>query len=542
MIEKQKNIDNANEIVLNNQTYQVDIFIQNSENIFPIPVQAVISLSVTENIYSVFPTIQLIVDNTGNFLENTVRDATTVLRERIFTQVFNFDKDGSETFYISLKPTFNNSPRSKNTESIDQNTIGDNGLSRMGFQGLYYIYDEDEYIEGKATTKQKVFYLRDVREQQLYNSNIEWSTSDVVRSTTGFNYRLSQASNSLRKAKSGDAIKHLLSQALDAPELKVDSDWDSGHTPIFYTSPSQSTAYDDLEYLLDRHVSADTLDNCILKLERSGRFSLRSLNAYYKLGYVPNGLAPFITDIFATDTGAFSVSEDPDVKGVKLPGHGIPEGIIKMFETLTNFSLLHVGNDYSNNNLISSAVHSYDTESKQFGIEMKHHSIEDVVNKHQELYSNLMPGLEQSSKAVSILPVNDNKKFNRLINHKMGPPGTFDERLPVGGNRTLQHSIDLAPAINFEVPGSGHRTTGRFILFSLNNADKDSPMTRLLVGEWFTTQINHAFIFSQNAYVNNITCVKSHVSSESSNIDPRNIIDIPRTPQNGSMADTFGIA
>ena len=158
MIDKPKNVDNANEVVLNNQKYTVTFFIVNSNSLLPIPVQSVISLSVTENIYSIFPHLVLTLDNTGNFIENTVQDTTTVLRERIQTQTFDFNLDGSDTFYISVVPAFDNTPGSKNSDLLDESlNVGDSSLSRMGFEGFFSIYDEDESVLGKSSTKQKMF-------------------------------------------------------------------------------------------------------------------------------------------------------------------------------------------------------------------------------------------------------------------------------------------------------------------------------------------------------------------------------------------------
>jgi len=54
---------------------------------------------------------------------------------------------------------------------------------------------------------------------------------------------------------------------------------------------------------------------------------------------------------------------------------------------------------------------------------------------------------------------------------------------------------------------------------SLRNADKDAALTKLLVGEWFTTKVNHAFIFTKNTFINNITCVKPHTNEALGDLD-----------------------
>ena len=62
--------------------------------------------------------------------------------------------------------------------------------------------------------------------------------------------------------------------------------------------------------------------------------------------------------------------------------------------------------------------------------------------------------------------------------------------------------------------GSGIRTSGRFVLLSLRNADRDAPLSKLLVGEWFISKILHTFVFPGKLYINNITCIKPHVNEQ----------------------------
>ena len=83
----------------------------------------------------------------------------------------------------------------------------------------------------------------------------------------------------------------------------------------------------------------------------------------------------------------------------------------------------------------------------------------------------------------------------------------------------MKKSLALSPCINFDIEGSTHRTTCRFVLMSLRNADKDAALTKLLVGEWFTTKVNHAFIFTKNTFLNNITCVKPHTNEKLGDLD-----------------------
>lgn len=485
--------DNGSEWIFNNQRYIVNVAISNGESTLPINAANIISISVTESIYSVFPEIKLILNNDGNPIENNVSDISGELKQRVFSEAFNFDAFGREGFVINIMPV-----NSDNSEF--------NELYRIS--GFFLTYDEDEYVYGKSSTKQKIYFLRDYREQLLHENNVEWSTADVVKSDLQFNINLKHLSNSAREAKTGECIKHLISNAIT--ESTFVSDFDKGATNVFYSSPAQYKAYDDLEFLLDNHVSADNFDPGILRCERTGSFSLRSLSKYFDLGYIKNDISPLLNDIFAINAGTFNRSDDPDSFGTVIPGHNIDSDMYSKLEGIDGFSLLHVANQDSSNLLVTNIVHSYDNTSKQFNVECNKTNIVDVKDKFTKLYASKMPGRQENSKASAVLPINEFKYENKLHNHSFGPSGEPEKRFPIGINKTIKSALFLSPSLNFNVLGSTHRTPGRFILISLRHADKDAPLTKLLVGEWFISKVNHAFVFSTNSYGNNVTCIKPH--------------------------------
>ena len=489
--------NDSNSWTFNGQRYYINVQLHNTASNIGIPPSSIVSLSFTESIYSIFPSIELVIDTSSNIIDNMVQGINDDLRQRVFYDAFNFNSDGRETFLITMAPIGEN------------NTIVTDVDQKYLICGWYYIYDEEEVLLGSGTSKQKTFFLRDIREQKLLESNIQWSSADVVRGNSKFNYNLTHLGNSKREAKTGTSIRHLLNRTLDG-NVSLDTSWDDGETSVFYCSPSQSSAYDDLEYMLDRHVSAGTQDNCILKAERNGQFSLLGVDKYFELGFVEGDISPLICDIFTGESGNFNMSNDPDVVGNVFPGHGLNESELLKFDGLDSFNLLHTANTDRNNELVSTAVHSYDTTNKQFNIECDKHHISSVQSKSQELYADKMPGLRGNKKASAIVPVNIEKYDNVIHNHAVGPSGETSKRLYAGINQTLKKSLYFSPSVNFETPGSSHRTTCRFILLTLRNADKDAPLTKLIVGEWFTSKINHSFVFAANAYVNNITCIKPH--------------------------------
>lgn len=496
MKENIKNETSDNGYVFNSQDYTVNVIFFNGDHAMQISNGHIVSIIVEESIYGIFPTVQLSVNTSGNFLENLVEDITNELNERLFSKSFNFNSDGKEYFYISVSPTI----REKNLRD------------HYSFQGVYHVREEQEFVDGGGTTKIKKYNLLDIREQLLIDSNIEWNTAAAKKRNLNLNFNSGQVSNSFRKEKTGLAIKDLLTNFLGLTDKNFASDWDIGETDVFYSSSPQSVVYDDLEYLLDRHVSKNTGDYCFLTYDRQIKaFSLRSIEDYFKKGYSKNNIAPFIIDSFVGEAGVYTESSDPNVTGKVMPGnHGLSENLLFEFEGLENFSLLNIDNEFSSNKMISRAVHVYD--NKQFIIEQSNHTILEAKNQIQDRHANNMPGSRGFSTASAILPINEQKATNKLIDHVTGPSGVKEERFPMGVNHIINKTFAGAPMINFEIAGSGHRTVGRFILLTLRNVDKDSYMSKLLPGEWFTTRITHSFLFKNNQYINNIDCVKMHTS------------------------------
>lgn len=510
MIEKIKNISNDDTHTFNNHDYIVDVVLFNGDHAMKISNGHIMSLAIEESVYSIFPTIQLSINTSGNFLENMVQDVVNELRERLFSKSFNFNSDGNDYFYISLKPLMSNTE----TQNI------------YTFEGVYHIRTEEEYVEGAGTTKLKNYHLIDIREQYMSDYKIEWNTGAAKKRNLNLNFNTGQVSNNFRKEKTGLAIRDLLVQIFGEDASRFARDWDPGETDVFYTSTPQNTVYDDLEYLLDRHVSAGTGDLCFLTYDRQVKaFSLRSVENYFKNGFVKNGVAPLIIDSFVGEAGVYAKSSDPDVTGKVLPGHGISESEFFHFDGLENFSILNIDNEYSSQFMISKAVHVYN--DKQFTIEQEPHTVLEAKNQIQERHADNMPGTRGHATAAAILPMSQVKANNTMIDHVTGPSGIVQERYPMGVNYIIQKTFAGSPMINFEVTGSSHRTTGRFILLSMRDVDKDSYMSKLLPGEWFTTRISHSFLFKNNTYINNIDCVKMHLGEPTyeTNINWDNLSD-----------------
>ena len=273
-----------NTVKFSGQTYYTDIILQNVSQSVEVPPAMVRDLIIKDNIYSIFPTAVLTLNTTGNAIENLVLEGKGT---------YDFNVDGEDRIVINIGP------------------IGPDGTTDnfppdiYAFQGIFKIYDEEEIIAQDGIEKGKILHLRDIREDILDNSITMWSTALPVNERYKDKLQLSQVSNTLREVKTGTGIRHRINSVLQDQIFK---EWDSGQTGTFYTSPVNASALDDIEYMLDRHVSTDNFDNCILKVERDNKWVLRPYSSYFRRGM--ENSREFVIDIFSI-TGTTPQQQTP---------------------------------------------------------------------------------------------------------------------------------------------------------------------------------------------------------------------------------------
>ena len=492
-------------VQLNNQLYEVDIRLVNSETNLRVPVGAINDLLITDSIYSSFAYAVLTINNTGNSLDNLVtseRDAVTDIVEKTS---YSFNTDSRDSFYITL------SPKNASEQDFDRNVWGFNYDGQMA--SPFVIYDEEEILDNRGQVKTKIFYLKSELEQLLQEVNLPWSTADVVADRYSNKVNLNHVSNSLRKAYTGESIEHLIqnSAGLTARGVyyKFSDNWDRGSTKMFYTSGPQTTAMDDLHYLLDKHVSTLKDDFCIFTEERNGELSLTPMSTIYSKAYKEDftKLGDYFIDAFSTHGGSMPSDVGPGItRTVPSKVYGFSEEESNNLEGLVNFSYLNMANTDSLNELVTTLVHSYNHNEKQFSIDCRDNHIYNVKQKMKNLYTSQMKGKDKST----VCPLNVSKVDNTMVKHIFAGGGTRQERLPMGVNRVIRKAFAFSPNISFDAKGSTARRSGRFMIMNANYANMDSPFAKLFVGEWLVSKVMHYFSFTQNQYTNTVSCVKTH--------------------------------
>ena len=185
-------------------------------------------------------------------------------------------------------------PKTQNTQNTDQSRLKED-IFAIDLQ--LTIQDEDEVLAGNGQ-KRKIFQCIDVREYILQTDKRGFSSINEPNFAKN-SFRVKQLDNTSRVAPSGDIIKYILSESLKEANPTFAQQWDSGESKLFYSSPQNFSAYDDIEYLLDFHVSSVIKDNSLLKLQKDGSFSLKSFSDYFASNRNGNSAGPYMQDFFA---------------------------------------------------------------------------------------------------------------------------------------------------------------------------------------------------------------------------------------------------
>ena len=226
---------------------------------------------------------------------------------------YRFRGDCRDFLYVVFEPSLHTEP--------DDIGAGDINSSTYTIKQLFTIYAvEDIQSPGGSREKLQKMYFHDYRYQMLREKNIYYSTSKEYpgEQFTGpvKNIPTSQMTDNARGKYTGEIIQDILNSAL-LPVDTVDNfsyHWDFGSHTEFYTSPCDSKALDDLNYILDRHVSSDKYNNqpCIFRLERqTERWELLPLTEYFKRSTVDGGPGFLQTEHFI-----ISAASEADEKSI----------------------------------------------------------------------------------------------------------------------------------------------------------------------------------------------------------------------------------
>ena len=405
---------------------------------------------------------------------------------------------------------------------------------------LFSIYDVEDVndipqLQGTASTYMKCLKLKfhDVRYQMLQTSNLEYSSAEPKnRDLYKANFE-SEIAPSQGVMYTGTMLKDLMNYALTdptlggCPEFKVGEDeksWDKGKAELFYTSPAQWSALDDVNYIFSHHISevelggeGDTMkanDMCLLHTDRATTFphieeiKLTPLSDFFKKAGGKNGPGELQREHFFV-TSNTQETNITNVHRAPVGGDGKTVDVkTARYGQIMSYSFVDMSPSVNSNMFCSTPVYSVDIAERQFNMEFKGNDvisarrlisksyISQLFNEGDNPEDLFLPTIHKNKTDVNIFPT-----FSLNGNN----PGIRQRN---GMHHLLYTGVFQNACICFKVYGLTLRESGTFIGIDKIEGCADNDYNNKLYGQWFVVKVEH--MFEAGAYINIIYAVKVH--------------------------------
>jgi hypothetical protein len=425
---------------------------------------------------------------------------------------YNFRGDGRDYLQVEIMPQVND---------INLGSIPERDAREFCLKYTFSVYKIEEDVKEDRGIKFKKLYFWDVDYQHLTEIDSHFSTSEVNLKKTGIlgNLPNQKADNkSDFRRYTGDSIKFLLDKCLNknsSSGFRASKEWDRGGSIIEYHTNGSYKAIDDLQYLMEYHVSEKAYGNvpCILKKTRyTDEYTFIPItcyldNSFYRSGGPTRGI------------GGRNMTEDMFIGKLDTAGTGLgskfnfgskmsPNSFNAInYNLIENYSFLKPDADIIQKDVSTHFVHSYDP-CGFFTCSIKPNNIE---NSKKTIYNESVKKLPNYSKSTGhdILPVNQLRRDNKNVQHVYVSGLGISNDIPkynFGKNKALIASIFKNSAIYFRVRGLTRRKSGTFFNVNRLNNQYSSQHDNILLGTYFTTMVIHEF--KKGMYYNHIYATK----------------------------------
>ena len=464
---------------------------------------AIKELQLTDSIYSPFINGYIVIDNTEDVIERYVSNLTLseFSGDSTVERGYRTRGDARDLLFLSIIPTDNT------TNPYDEQSLNYNKV--FSFQYVFVLSNEEDVPSD--TGKLKKYTIVDLDYEILKEKKIFLSTSYLTQ-----NDKFTFLSNKEREAKTGDILKYILQTGLGdntsifstlSGNIVTTPNFEQGVSKLFYSSPVNNTALDDLNYILSLHVTNDPAkDFSLLKKDDfTGEYTLKSVSYYFSKAFdktTDSGGEFFVENLTITGSQDTSNVVENDMKKplVALEFGETGDVIdVKFFNT--------PGTAYQEK-VKSMLVHSYDFESKLFAINGIEGDIENVKKTFSDFYVSPMKG--KDNKPSPNLIINNTQRTNQNFDNTFliyGEDNNF-LKLAVGRNEVLKNALKLNLGVEIIVQGGFQRMAGRFISVDRKGSYVDNDFDNKFLGIYFILSVDHQFI--DNEYYNKIVAVKTY--------------------------------
>jgi hypothetical protein len=450
----------------------------------------------------------MIIQNPDEALERTTQQ--TLKTHIADMSSYRIRGDGRDYLYLEFAPL--------DGDQIESGDIVKNDV--YAIRHMYTIHtiedlpttqfgDQDHRPENK--TKKFTFHTYDY--QLLLERNAFYSTGKFNKKNhdTILTSPLTQMSDKDRERHTGDILKDIISSTLPEVNTKFSTSFDKGITKLFYTSPAGTKAVDDINNILQSHLSA-TNERCILRQERtSNEWTLLPVSEYYKNALDGKDSAgPWLRERLTLGMQMTTGDKSDSSRESRTPQGGVT------ISSNLHFPDLSVVDQYlffdtealDTQGLLSTRpVHYKDTRTGKFKIAQAGNEILSVRDDFQSLYIDNLPGTGKGGPHNNII-VDDTRKENKNIN--VTHSNTSDDvraQIP-GKSNMMVDALFKGNMMTFTVKGDTTRKAGRFFSLDRSGPFIESDYDDKILGIYLTTVVVHRL--TPFGYTNEITGIKPY--------------------------------
>tara|TARA_R110000744_G_scaffold10369_11_gene32384 strand:+ start:276 stop:1676 length:1401 start_codon:yes stop_codon:yes gene_type:complete len=443
------------QVVLNNDTGSVNI-----------AGQAIQSLTIIDDMFDLFPSAVIDINNFGDRLESTG------------TGKFSFRGDGRDFATIHIFPELTSG-------EIEKDYSDEDNRKKYGFTARFTIVDSESY--GGDAAKGRVLYLAHETEQALSENPFGSIIPPVVDDNDP-----TQMSNTDRMLPISDHIKAAITGAYDGKEDIINKDkWDTSKSSIFYNGYQGSRPLDAINYLLPRCLSSKDCNSILSYDITTGKFNLIPLSTYFENAQEAENNMEY----FHTPTQNPS-KLGKDVKS--LAGNTLNElSTMLEYDLVAPSTSIIIGTD-----LIGTMS---STPGEAF-LHIPRNSWEEIRKGFYEQYGEPL-GIKDEKDML--FPLNKRRIEKPTIQgfSLHTTPGVINAMtIP----KIFNSYIFGSHAVSFKCVGSLHRIAGNFFNVVVTNGDDEGIFNRKMNGKYFCTRIAHTF--TGDSYRNTITGTKLYIN------------------------------
>lgn len=501
----------GNIVQIQDNNYIFDVYLWNGETKTGISFAAIDELKIIDDLRYFYSYGYMTFNDSNDILESFNGDGKI--------KPYNFRGDGRDYLSVEIMPQI------KENDVFVQD-ISEKERREFCLKYSFSIYKIEEEIREDRGVKFKKLFFWDVDYQLLNEIDSHFSTSEV-----GFeNIQISNLKNTNdTKRYTGDSLKYLLDKCLNKISksgFKVSKEWDKGGTLLEYHTNAGYKAIDDVQYLLEYHVSDRSYNYvpCILKKERyTDEYSFIPITTYLKNSTYKIG------NMFGASSklGGRNLTEDFLLGKLDTPNSGGLAGNLFNFGTIDspnsfnainyniieNYSFIKPDADIVQKDISTHFVHSYDPNGF-FTCSIKSNNLK---NSSKTIMSETIKNLSNSSNsnAYDILPTNQLREENKNVQHVYSSGlgiGQNFQKLNFGRNKALMASVFKNTAIYFRIRGLTRRRSGTFFNVKRRDSQFSNDHDKMILGTYFTTMVIHEF--KKGMYYNHIYGTKPSINEK----------------------------